>query len=396
MQRLVALMACTLAGVLGQSAVAKDALISQQPRILTGHTAEVASVRFSPGGKTLASGSISEEGSVRLWDLQTGQVLMDRVPLDSFDRKGSVNCLEFSPDGKTLAALFSEVFDDNEIALYDTATRKQRAQIDVGRSIDSSMYQLPHPALAGLGGCGGEGGMAVCPCLAFSPDGTLVASGHGLGPPFSAFRDHAGIWDTEGRLRGTLPGHSGGWIGVAFLPPYSQSAAQAGTASSDRRSKNRSRAERVEAASLLTTDGAGKLRLWNAQGQETAKWNIEPYLRTKDKRIVQHVIVQMAVSPDGKTVAIAGNSGIILCLWDLENHKVKRTLSTPVGVMAFSRDGKMLAWNTIYYVQLWDLEADKLIAKIETDKHFTQCLAFSPDGKTLAVAGAALSENMRP
>jgi WD domain, G-beta repeat len=109
---------------------------------LTGHTALVLSVAFSQDGKTLATGS--NDGTARLWDVATaGQIgnPLTRHPTDP---------MKFSPDGKTLAA-FSFDVEDGTVRLWDVATAGQ-----IGSPLTA-------PRLLGS--------------VAFSPDGKTLATG---------------------------------------------------------------------------------------------------------------------------------------------------------------------------------------------------------------------------
>jgi WD40 repeat protein len=65
-------------------------------KVFTGHGHWVQSVRFSPSGKILASGSF--DGSVRLWNVdgEGGSCLPNL--------SGHMSSVSFSPDGRTLAS----------------------------------------------------------------------------------------------------------------------------------------------------------------------------------------------------------------------------------------------------------------------------------------------------
>src|SRR5262249_28258737 len=73
-----------------------DAASGQLKAVLRGHTDEVVTLAFSPGGKSLATGS--GDRTVRLWSMPGGQL---KAVLQG--HRGAVLTLRFSPDGRTLA-----------------------------------------------------------------------------------------------------------------------------------------------------------------------------------------------------------------------------------------------------------------------------------------------------
>src|SRR5262249_45752220 len=76
-----------------------------------GHRGGVFDIDFSPDGKTLASASL--DGSVRLWDVASGQAI--GTPTGHTDEVFGV---AFSPDGSRLASTSS----DGTVRLWDVAT----------------------------------------------------------------------------------------------------------------------------------------------------------------------------------------------------------------------------------------------------------------------------------
>ncbi|MEV4676617.1 WD40 repeat domain-containing protein, partial [Actinomadura sp. NPDC049382] len=94
----------------------------------------------------------------------------------------------------------------------------------------------------------------------------------------------------------------------------------------------------------------------------------------------------MAFSPDAKTLATSGDDKVVH-LWDAASGKIRKTFPRIQGVqaLAFSPDGRSLAvsvGNGPHYVQVWDIATGKSVP-MKTD-YYAKALTFSPDGRSLA------------
>jgi tRNA A-37 threonylcarbamoyl transferase component Bud32 len=141
---------------------------------------------------------------------------------------------------------------------------------------------------------------------------------------------------------------------------------------------------------LASADDDDAVRLWDtATGRQTAVLSSG----NGDPEKSRHVVV---FGPDGKTLATEDDNGDIQ-LWDVASRRVITTLTDPEGESAtsatFSPDGTTLAVGSFRFgedaaiisgVRLWDIATRRDTATTSTTGHFIFETAFSPDGRTLA------------
>jgi WD40 repeat protein len=317
-----------------------------QVETLKGHTEAVYSVSFSPNGKTLASAS--KDNTVKLWDINSGQVIKTL--------KGHISGVikvNFSPDGKTLASASG----DGTVKLWD---------INSGQVIKTL-----------------KGNTSGVIKVNFSPDGKTLASASGDGT--------VRLWDiNSGQVIKTLKGHTSGVIKVNF----SRDGKTLASASYDRTVKlwDINSGQVIKTLQGLVNSVSfspdGKV-LASASDDRTVKlWNINSGQVIKTLQGYTDFVSNVNFSPDGKTLAASGDK--TLKLWDINSGKNIKTLKGHTGLVLsvnFSPDGKTLA-SASYdeTLKLWNINSGKDIKTFKGHTLYVKSISFSPDGKTLASA----------
>lgn len=317
--------------------------------------AAVTRVAVSPDGKVLATGGDHRERALALWDVATGKQLHRMTGLPA-----EVTGLAFAPDGKALACGTGSTSarDARPVVLWDPATGKELRQF-------------------------GSPGEAVT-SLNFSPNGKRLATG-GAG----SIR----LWDVasgEEQLGGR--GHRDGVTSVAFG---------------------------ARGETLMTGGSDGTVRLWHAatgkqrelvaegrsvrwvhaspDGDQLA-WSVGRAVHVrklagKEVRQIGKIHNDAVVSGDGKVVAHDDDETSGVLVWDVATGKQTHKLGGEGGrVAALSWDGKTIARNSRddrggrSRLGVWDVAAKKALWEVVTDGVVRNAVAFSRDGRRLALA----------
>ncbi|NIR52486.1 TIR domain-containing protein, partial [candidate division KSB1 bacterium] len=193
--------------------------------------------------------------------------------------------------------------------------------------------------------------------VAFSPDGSMLASGSG-GMIFSGDCT-VRLWNvSDGKLLRTLNGHREQVHSVAFSPD----------------------------GTMLVSASSNNVWLWRVSDGT----RIPTFERVASERI--------ALSPDGTTLASTSpiwQSKKTIELWRMSDGEHLTTLKSAEAEsgfqsIAFSPDGANLAAVAMRTIFLWHVSDGKILRhfKVSEEESGASSVAFSPDGKTLA-AGAS-------
>jgi len=179
--------------------------------------------------------------------------------------------------------------------------------------------------------------------VAFSPDGSLIASG--------SWDATIKLWRVlDGALVRTLMGHLGGVYSVAFSPD----------------------------GSLLASGGRDStVKLW----------------RVSDGALVRvltghtNEVYSVTFSPDGSLLASGSGDGTIR-LWRVSNGTLVRTFQSGSYSVAFSPDGSLIVSGGYGTIELWRVSDGALVRILTNQITEVVSIAFSPDGTLLASGGA--------
>jgi WD40 repeat protein/serine/threonine protein kinase len=333
-------------------------------RFLFPRVGGTAWMQQSPDEKSLA---VPQDEDVVLFEAATGKYLRTlKGP------GGRVVWVSFSRDSQLLAASTWFLSVDGSVRVWDLRTDKELFTKPVpGRKISGvTAFSADGRRLVGEGTEGlhvwdahaGEEIQTVplvpagCGSVCFSPDGRHLAASHWHGHTVKVFD-----WDGE-RLAesATLKGHSEPVGAVVYSPN----------------------------GKLLATGAGNEFKLWDAES-------------LRDIRTVQTAAVQLAFSPDSRTLyassTAAKDSPVhTVTRWDVGTQNELPPLSVKIAAEpnrahhCLSRDGKILFvahGGAATYIRAIDSASGKEMFPRSGHVSPLNAVAISPDGSTLASAG---------
>jgi RNA polymerase sigma factor (sigma-70 family) len=398
-----------------ETATGKELELIKGPRqqFAPGYNPATAGMAISPDSKTVATAQ-TEEGLqgmvVNLHDLETGKLTQQ------VEAKAAVTAVAYSPDGKYLAYAA-----DPEIVLRDAKTTKEIRKIKMPNHVTALAFSPDSKLVAAKAGdlliriweaetgkeihALGEGinnaGFAppsLMRSFDFSPDSKfLIASG------FYSLR----MWDVgtgkEVPLRG---GHRGAVIGFGIAPDGITLVARGGD-----------RAVRWDAVTGKELGGfplaLGTYSMAFTADARTAAFSIGDRIHVVDVGTGKELrrlpgpggkcAVALAFTPNGKVLASRGWSEIQL--FDALNGTLLKQIALPAyqfadpraGIagdnvsamtLAFSPDGQTLAGTVRDTLRFWDVTTAKEIGRSTLPQAVTGMMAYSPDGRVLALENA--------
>ena len=329
-----------------------DLVKGGQPAVLGAHDEDLSQIQFSRD-KTIL-GALYRDGTLGLWDL----VRLKPLSAGSNGPAAHFDFLQFFPDGRRL--LLGEGQD--RWWIWDISTEK--GSLFTAAPIEPMYYH------------------------GFSPGGEYLLT--------SVNRQELNLLDARTlQLVGTLHGHLGLVRGVGYSPDGKLIA----TASVDQTVRiwdlGTQRAiailggfgERIsdvkftpDGQYLVLIGGSGKLKVYDwRKVVNSGLFATTSYLEGT---------IALAISPDQRTLATRAVNGSVT-LWDRMSRKEVQSFplnDTGFGNLAFSPDGKSLAWVSRKALRVLSLESAQIIPFAVDGSGDRGDVAFSPDGAELAYA----------
>ncbi|RRR73978.1 MAG: NACHT domain-containing protein [Candidatus Viridilinea halotolerans] len=358
------------------------------PQTLSGHRAAVMSVAFSPDGATLASGGF--DATIQLWRIPDCTIV---ATLEG--HRGAVRALTFSPNGSYLAS----GGEDQAIRLWRSSDYQPHAMLrepenrvralafspDGGVLASGSHDQNVRLWSLADGQCHSlfQGHINQLRCMALSPDGQTLAVG---------VAETIYLLDPQsGALRHSLRGHQE-WIQALA---FSADGTLLASGSDDETIRLWRLPAGTPHATLRGHHGWVQAVAFSPGGRQlfssSADWSVRCWdvasgacLHTITSH--RHHVWTLAVSPDGRWLASGGADGEIQ-LWDRGAGRVARVLVGQHGAiwsLAFSPNATQLASSgQDGVIQLWDVQQGKCHRQLSGHAQRVVAIALSPDGATL-------------
>lgn len=321
---------------------------------LEGHQAWVASLRFSPDGKTLVSGSIDR--TIRFWDVATRKLArtFDRLPHEVWR-------VCYSPEGRSLYSGSA----DGTIHLWPVAGKPEGQEFRIVPTGLDNVTLAPN----GMQFAGLRGGAV---CLGKTDSGTAPVRLEILGTNnVSLLFSADGQWLFAGTQNGQVQRWA--WSQNRLFEPLHGSDAPA-------RTLNQS-----------TTGNTLVVGQWKTELQpgRVCRMGIWDAGTWKQRKPVEFSAVgpASAVTPSGDWLAVAHWEGPVR-VWCLTHEQGPRTLDFYGLGVTFSPDGRLLvSFSREGRVKVWEVPTFRELHEIRAHSSRVWAAAFSSDGSRLLTGG---------